>query len=99
VTHDEVADLLPAYARGALDEDAGAIDEHLRGCRECSELLAVYLDAASALGEAVSPVATPTSLRAAVLAHPEAARTIRPRWGWVRVLASRLSLWLRGWGG
>jgi hypothetical protein len=90
VTHDEVADLLPAYALGALDEDAATIDEHLRGCRECSELLATYLDASVALGEAVPTVLPPASLRTAVFAYAE--RRYPDQRGWGQWLWQRSSL-------
>jgi hypothetical protein len=89
VTHNEVADLLPAYALGALEADAAEIDEHLRGCRECSELLATYLDAAAALGEAVPPVEPPAALRAAVLAHGDSSPRAVRRWEWTRRFAVR----------
>jgi hypothetical protein len=92
VTHDEVADLLPAYALGGLDEDTVPIDEHLRGCRECSELLATYLEASAALGEAVPPVAPPASLRAAVFAHAERRYPEGRGWAWGRWLWQRSSL-------
>ena len=41
MTHDEVLELLSAYLDGDAPE-AGAIDEHLASCDECSAALASY---------------------------------------------------------
>jgi hypothetical protein len=90
MTHDEVADLVPAYALGALDSDVDVVEleEHLRGCVQCSNLLATYLDAAAALGEAVEPVVPPQGLRAAIFEHAASSLAPRRQWGW--------SLWFLG---
>jgi hypothetical protein len=93
MTHDEVADLVPAYALGALDSDVDVveIEEHVRGCAQCSDLLATCLDAAAALGEAVEPVAPPQALRAAVFGHA-APPQVHRGWNWSWWLLGRSSL-------
>ncbi|MDA1003598.1 MAG: anti-sigma factor [Chloroflexi bacterium] len=51
MTHDEVRDLLPAYALGALDQDEhAAVEEHLGGCREHDEELIELRATVLALG-------------------------------------------------
>jgi hypothetical protein len=94
VTHDEVADLVPAYALGALEADVDVVEleEHLRGCAQCSDLLATCLDAAAALGEAVEPAAPPPALRAAVFEHAASVAASRRRWSWSSWLLGRSSL-------
>jgi len=87
VTHEEASELLPAYALGALDEDAAELEAHLercdRCCDRCKEELATYLETAARLGEAVETVRPPEALRQAVLAGvPERPATRRRRfWG------------------
>ncbi len=68
MTHDEVVQLLPIYALGALDEDVAAVEAHLRECTRCAKLLAAYRETTATLGEAVEPALTPPELRAAILA-------------------------------
>lgn len=42
-THTQLADLLPAYALGCLEEDeADLVTEHLVSCAECRESLRAY---------------------------------------------------------
>lgn len=51
MTHDEVRDLLPAYALGALDPDEStAVEAHLDGCREHDEELIELRATVLALG-------------------------------------------------
>jgi len=74
VTHEQVWELLPAFALHALDHDqAQDVAAHLASCDRCRHELAALLQITDELGTAVAQVAPPPGLRDAVLAR------IRPR--------------------
>jgi hypothetical protein len=53
LTHEEVSELLGAYALDAVDpEEAAALESHLAECRRCSAELASYHEVAGMLGNA-----------------------------------------------
>ncbi len=53
MSHDEVAEMLGAYALDAVDPDeARAIEEHLRACPQCTAELAAHHEVAGMLGNA-----------------------------------------------
>lgn len=58
--HDEIQELLPAYALGALDvQEAARAEDHLASCDICSRFLDEYRPVASALALTV-PMAQPS---------------------------------------
>ncbi len=58
-THDQIRELLPAYALDALDDaEARLVNDHLRDCAECTQELASLLETLSLLAFSV-PAATP----------------------------------------
>lgn len=70
--HDDVFQLIPAYALGALDEgEVGAVEAHLDGCMACRAELALYEDVADQLALAVPQVAPPAALRERLMARVE----------------------------
>jgi hypothetical protein len=43
--HDDIGEMLPEYAAGALSSDrARAVEAHVRECRDCSEVLSLLLE-------------------------------------------------------
>ncbi|HKF85142.1 MAG TPA: anti-sigma factor [Candidatus Limnocylindrales bacterium] len=66
---DEARDLVPLYVTGALDDDeAAAVREHLAHCPEPHPELLDLGETATALLEAVEPVAPPPALKGRLLA-------------------------------
>ena len=73
LTCDEVRDLAPLFAVGALDADEmAAVREHLGDCPEAHEELLAFGEAATALLETIEPVAPPPALRGRLLDAAEA---------------------------
>ena len=68
--HDELNELLPLHALGALDgDDRARLETHLAsGCAECVEQLAALDRVAASLAWAASPAVPPAGLRDRVLA-------------------------------
>ena len=65
MTHDELEELLGAYALDALEpEERQEVDEHLVSCPRCRAELAAHRDVAALLGNAVAgtPAAAPDEL-------------------------------------
>ncbi len=91
MTHDEAAELLSAYALGALDDNVQALEAHLRGCARCSGLLASYLDTTAALGEAVDVVTPPVALRSAILGRAQQPTQLKRRWQWPTSIVGRVA--------
>lgn len=90
MTHDDLRELLPAYALDALTpEEAREVEAHLTTCEACPDELRVLRGVAAELGGAVAEAVPPAGLRAAVLEaiRPQAAE--RPR--------ARLIAFPRGW--
>lgn len=74
MTHDELRDLIPAYALDALEPEAArAVEAHLPGCDECREALSSLQAVAAELAAGIAPVEPPAALRERVLAG------VRPR--------------------
>jgi anti-sigma-K factor RskA len=64
MTHDELRDLCPILALGALDgEERAALESHLEECAECRRLVAEHTEAAAGLGAALPPVTPSAELR------------------------------------
>ena len=85
MTHEELRDLLPAYALDALAPDeARAVEAHLATCAECQAELRGLRQVAAELGTGVPVVTPPAALRRQVIeaARPRARVIILPqRWG------------------
>lgn len=70
--HNDVFELIPAYALGALDEaELHAVEMHLAGCTACRAELAVYEDVADQLALAVPQVEPPAALHERLMARVE----------------------------
>ena len=106
--HEAVAELLPAYAIGALDaDDLAVVEEHLEGgCADCDRELGDWGQLVDRLAEPVEPVAPSPVTRARVLAAVgrEAGRETSPRTRrgagapfWLALAASLVALLLAGW--
>lgn len=66
--HEEIEELLGAYALGALDsEERALVREHLEGCETCTATLRRLEQARNALPLAVDPVEPPSRLREQIL--------------------------------
>ncbi|KAF0246520.1 MAG: hypothetical protein FD180_625 [Planctomycetota bacterium] len=64
MTHDELRDLCPVHAIGALDaEERGALESHLEECAECRRLVAEHSEAAAGLAVYLPPVTPSPELR------------------------------------
>ena len=73
LTCDEIRDLAPLFAVGALDADEMAtVREHVADCPEAHGELLAFGEAATALLETVEPVAPPPALRGRLMAAAEA---------------------------
>jgi anti-sigma-K factor RskA len=110
-----IHDLAAGYSLDALDEpDRSAFEEHLAGCDECRQTVALLADGATALAYTAEGPAPPAELRERILAAARAERAtvvpIRRRFGtrWTAAavaaaasLAIGLGLWatLGGSGG
>jgi len=89
VTHEELRDLIPAYALDALEPEAArAVEAHLPGCGECRDELSSFRAVAAELATGVTPVEPPAALRERVLA------VARPR----RLAVVPSGLWRAGLG-
>jgi anti-sigma factor RsiW len=76
VTHEELRDLIPAYALDALEAEAArAVEAHLPACGECRAELSMLQAVAAELAGGVAPVEPPAALRERILA---AVRPHRP---------------------
>jgi anti-sigma-K factor RskA len=64
MNHDELRDLVPIYALGALRGDEELeVRSHLEACQPCRLLLESHMQAAAALALAAQPVTPPADLR------------------------------------
>ncbi|MFF2275856.1 anti-sigma factor domain-containing protein [Agromyces sp. NPDC058126] len=76
---DELRELAPAYALGALDDDERArFEDALARSPELQAEVEAFRAAASSLGEALPPVAPPPSVRAGLFARLDDAPQERP---------------------
>ena len=92
--HQDLRDLLPAYALGALDPDEQrAVEAHLSTCESCQQELERCQELSSGLLLAAPPVAPPSRLRQGLQAQLAAGRAPR------RAPARPTGLWPRvgGW--
>jgi anti-sigma-K factor RskA len=94
--HQEVRDLLGAYALGAVEpEEAAKVRAHLLTCEECMSEADELATAAATLTSAVEPVEPPAGFASRVVAAAVSERAVAPearrrRLGWVHVLAYSL---------
>lgn len=94
--HEELEELIPIYALGALDgEDLRAAEAHLQaGCPRCERLLQECSGVADRLAESLPDVPVPPSLKQKVLERIERDRRVE-----APMLPSRRRLpWLLPWG-
>ena len=69
-SHQEMIDLLPAYALGCLDEaEVAEVTAHLESCPVCQEELAAFAGVTDALAMAVPLTDPPANLKNRLLAH------------------------------
>lgn len=67
MTHQQIADIAELYALGALDDsERAAIDEHLRGCTTCAQLLAKAERDVALIASMEPQLAAPHDLQARV---------------------------------
>lgn len=90
MTHDEIEELLGAYALDALDNDEReAVEDHLVTCPRCREEVAAHREVAALLGNTTAPGAAPHELwdriSASLQDKPPALATIRPS-SWRRLV-------------
>lgn len=100
MTHDELRELLPAYALDALEPDEKReVEAHLPTCAECPAELRALRQVAADLATAVPAVAPPAALRRHVLAavRPRPTPVLLPRWG-LGAVAAVLIVALAGLG-
>jgi anti-sigma-K factor RskA len=100
VTHDEVRELLAAYALDALrPEEAGQVEAHLVTCPTCAHELAMLREATADLATGVAQATPPAALRAQILdaaaSRPRAAPLPR-LWGLGLAAAAALIVVLAG---
>lgn len=94
LTRDEVLEMLPAYALGALDADErAAVDAGLHRFPDLRTELAGYQAVATGLDASVPQIAPPPALKAALMARIATAPAEKTSW-WQRFIDSfnRLSL-------
>lgn len=79
MTHDELRDLLAAYALGALDpEDERAVEAHLATCADCRRDVAALRDAAASLATGVPAVEPPAALKTRIMRATELEARVEP---------------------
>lgn len=78
MTHEELRDLLPAFALGALDEnERREVADHVSDCAECTAELTALERVVDGIGLDAAPVTPPPSLRNRVLSRIENERAGR----------------------
>jgi anti-sigma-K factor RskA len=76
--HDALRELIPLHAIGALSgAERNAVESHLATCAECAEELRAFAPVGMALAQVAPQVDPPASLRAAILAAAQPAKTAR----------------------
>jgi anti-sigma-K factor RskA len=97
-----VAELLPAYALGSLDEgEAARVSEHLAHCPECRAELRPYLDVAGQLALAAPEAMPPVRLKKQLMRRIDRQRTAPEALkgpGWWQQLAGLLRRSAPAWG-
>jgi hypothetical protein len=80
VNHDDLLNLAPIYALGALDgEDLDRFTRHLAGCDECRSAVREYERVAGELAQSPPPVPPPPAVKEALLARVRAHKPSAPR--------------------
>ncbi len=106
--HEELEELIPVYALGALDGEAlQALEAHLHeGCARCERLLLEFSSVAASLAESLPDVTVPPHLRHRVLERIEREHRVEPpsepfwrrasmlRWGAAIAAAAAVSMLL-----
>jgi anti-sigma-K factor RskA len=85
VERDDIHELTAPYALDALDpQEERAFEEHLRGCEQCRDEVALLRGTAASLAHHAPPASPPPELRARILETARAERgnvvPLRPRW-------------------
>ena len=102
--HDEILELIPAYALNSLDaDDAQAVSQHLAGCETCQAELAAYEGVVDVLPLAAPPIMPSPALKGRLMERvqprpaPEA-KAVTPvvKKGWWQQTAESLQQWLSG---
>jgi anti-sigma-K factor RskA len=96
--HENVVDLLPAYALGSLEkEEKAAVEQHLKDCDACLEELLTYQVVTDQLGFAAPSVTPPPALKGKVLgkivSRSSKAQPTRERRGFLHSFGSKSSAW------
>ena len=108
MTHDELKDLLPAYALDALDAaEFAEVDAHVRTCADCTRELTELRRVVTGVGLEAAPVTPQDSLREKVIAratsqarvidiasarHSSGSLPTRPQRSWVLPIALAASV-------
>jgi anti-sigma-K factor RskA len=99
--HQNIIDLLPAYALGALEPvEALQLEEHLNQCAECREELRQYMRLVDKLPLAVSLRSPPVELKERILGQlepPVTAQPVQKSSAW-RELSAWFNRWAPAWG-
>ena len=94
-THQEIIDLIPAYALGILEADEAApVSDHLETCSACRGELAAYEAVTDTLTTAVPIVAPPADLKERLMRHTVTA--VAPPPSWRETWANRLRAFFQG---
>ena len=100
--HDELVELIPAYALNSLDaDDAQAVSRHLASCEACQAELTAYEEVVGVLPLATAEVTPPTALKGRLMDRVQAQPAAEPAdleaqlpW-WQQAVAS-FQAWLAG---
>lgn len=90
MTHEELRELIAAYALDALaPEESRDLEAHLSHCQVCQDELVLLRDVAASLARGMAPVEPPTELRSRILTtiHPPRQESASQR-GWVFALVA-----------
>ncbi len=100
MTHEDMRDLVPAYAVDALEpEEARAFEAHLQECEDCQEEVTRLQEVAAQLATGVAAVEPPPWLREQVLASVRPRPAVVPtRWWQLRLAAAAAVILLLGVG-
>lgn len=100
MTHEELRDLIPAYAVDALEpEEASAFEAHLQGCEACREEVTRLQEVAAQLAAGVATVEPPPWLREQVVAAVSPRHAAAPpRWWQAGLAAAAAVILLLGAG-
>ena len=99
VDHDEILELIPAFALGSLNaEEAGAVRQHLAGCEACQSELASYESVVDALPLAAAETTPPAALKGRLMDRVQSRPAAEPagELSWWQQAAIGLQGWLAG---